>query len=91
MTLASFRLLCAEFRTTPDPVVQAFLDAAAKELNEEEIGAGYDEAHRLLTAHKIAISPFGTNARILNDAGETTYETELNKVMARAVIALAPT
>ena len=91
MILATFKLLCPEFRTTPDPTVQAFLDSAAKELNAAEIGDAYDEAHRLLTAHKIAISPLGTNARTLNDAGETTYETEFNKVMARAVIALLPT
>lgn len=91
MILATFKLLCPEFRTTPDLTVQAFLDLAAKELNVDEIGDAYDEAHRLLTAHKIAISPLGVNARTLNDAGQTTYEVEFEKVLGRSVVALLST
>jgi hypothetical protein len=89
--LAAFRTRYPEFRTAPDPFVQAVLDSAATELNATEIGAPFDEAHGLLTAHKIAISPLGTNSRVLNDAGETTYQVELDRVLARAITALLPT
>jgi hypothetical protein len=71
--------------------VQTVLDLAATELNADEIGAPFDEAHGLLAAHKISISPLGTNSRVLNDAGETTYQVELDRVLARAITALLPT
>lgn len=91
MNLAAFRIRYPEFRTAVDPFVQSVLDSAATELNATEIGAPFDEAHGLLTAHKIAISPLGTNARTLNDKGQTTYQAELERVLARAITALLPT
>lgn len=88
MLLAAFRTRFGEFETATDPQVQAVLDAAASELNATEIGAPYDEAHGLLAAHKLAISPYGRAARMLNDDGKSTYEEEFSKVMARAVPSL---
>jgi hypothetical protein len=32
-------------------------------------------------AHKLAISPFGRNARLVNDTGETTYWSEYKRIM----------
>jgi hypothetical protein len=88
LNLAAFRTRYPEFRTAGDSFVQSVLDQAAAELNAEEIGTPFDEAHGLLTAHKIAISPMGINARTLNDEGQTLYEVEFHKVMGRAVPAL---
>lgn len=88
MTLAAFKARFPEFVTAPDPMVQAVLDAAATELNADEIGAPFDEAHGMLTAHKLAISPFGRAARMLNDDGESTYQHEFNAVMSRAITAI---
>ena len=85
MLLAAFRIRFGEFETAADPLVQACLDAAATELNAAEIGAPFDEAHGLLAAHKLAISPYGRAARMLNDDGKSTYEIEFCAVMARAV------
>lgn len=85
MLLAAFRVRFPEFETAGDPFVQAVLDEVAAELNAAEIGAAYDAAHGLLAAHKIAISPYGVAARMLNEEGKSTYETEFAAVMGRAI------
>jgi hypothetical protein len=69
--------------------MQSWLDRAATELNATAFGVAYDEAHGLLAAHKGAISPFGRNARMLNEHGNSTYEVEFGKVCARAITALS--
>jgi hypothetical protein len=57
MNLATFRVQYPEFKSALDPFVQAFLDAAAREINPTELGEAYDNAHGLLTAHKLASRP----------------------------------
>jgi hypothetical protein len=89
MNLATFRVQYPEFKSALDPFVQAFLDAAAREINPTELGEAYDNAHGLLTAHKLAISPFGKQARMVNEDGRTTYENEYDAVLRRSVLALA--
>lgn len=91
MDYVTFREAYAEFKSAPPEVVLAALRRAATELNPTEIGAPFDEAHGLLTAHKLAISPYGRASRTVNDAGETTYEVEFGKVMRRAITALSVT
>lgn len=88
MILAAFRSRFPEFEEGSDGIVQACLDAAATELNATEIGASFDEAHGLLAAHKLAISPFGRAARMLNDEGKSTYEVEFQNVLSRSVVTL---
>jgi hypothetical protein len=88
MDLATFRVQYPEFKTALDPFVQAFLDAAAREINPTELGEAYDNAHGLLAAHKLAISPFGKQARMVNEDGSTTYEKEYDAVLRRTVLAL---
>lgn len=88
MILSAFKTRFAEFRTADDTFVQAVLDEAATELNAGEIGGPYDAAHGLLAAHKLAISPFGRAARMLNDKGESTYQGEFSAVMSRAITAI---
>lgn len=91
MNLAQFRSRFPEFRTAQDAPVQAALDAAALETNATELGSVYDEAHGLLAAHKLAISPFGTNARMVDESGTTSYERERRAVMARTVVSVVVT
>lgn len=91
MNLAGFRARFPEARTADDDLVNAVLAAAATELNSDEIGAPYDEAHGLLAAHKLALSPFGRMARMLNDEGESTYQVEFHAVMSRAIVAVTTT
>lgn len=89
MDYKTFRDAYAEFVSAPEATVLSALRRAATELNATEIGAPYDEAHGLLTAHKLAISPYGRASRTLNDEGQTTYEVEFGKVMARAITPLS--
>jgi hypothetical protein len=88
VNLAGFRARFPEFKTALDPLVQSVLDAAALETNVEELGNAFDEAHGLLAAHKLAISPFGQSARMVNKDGMTTYESERKAVMTRAIVTL---
>jgi hypothetical protein len=83
--LAAFRARFPEFESAGDTFAQAVLDEAATELDATEIGDAYDAAHGLLAAHKMAISPFGVAARMLNDEGKSTYEGEFSAVLARAI------
>jgi hypothetical protein len=86
--LATFRSRFPEFRTAGDAFVTACLNEAASELNSDELGDSYDGAHGLLAAHKLAVSPFGTNARMVDERGTTAYEREFSNVCKRAIVAV---
>lgn len=88
MNLAAFQARFPEFRTADPAMVQVVLDEAATELNAAEIGAAFDAAHGQLAAHKLAISPFGRAARMLNEKGESTYQAHFADIMARAIVAI---
>lgn len=85
MDLAAFRTRYPEFETAGDSFLQAVLDEAETELNSAEIGDAFNAAHGLLAAHKVAISPYGVAARMLNEEGKSTYENEFSAVMGRAI------
>lgn len=83
MNLAAFRARFPEFATAQDALVNACLTASAAETSSEL--DAYDEAHGLLAAHKLAISPFGGMARL--EAGlKTTYEQERTALLNRTVV-----
>lgn len=62
--LATFRVRHPEFSGTPDEYVQATLDAAADEIDEDVWGSKAAEGHGLLSAHKLALSPYGVDMRL---------------------------
>lgn len=80
VTLASFRVHFPEFDGASDSLVQAKLDEAALALDERVFGARFDEAVRYSAAHRLALSPFGQNARMVAKDGSTTYGTQLDNV-----------
>ena len=73
VTLASFRTRFPEFAETDDAMVQAKLDEVAVALDDRVFGARIDEAVAYLVAHRLALSPFGQNARMVAKDGSTTY------------------
>lgn len=91
MDLTAFRVRFAEFKTTPSAFVQACLDAAALELDATELDTRYTEAHGMLAAHKICVSPYGTNARLEKEPGHTVYSKELEAIFQRTVVPLLVT
>jgi hypothetical protein len=78
--LATFRLRFPEFRTASDAMIQSFADAADKDIAADVYGDKADEARLYLTAHKLAISPFGRNARLVNEDGTTTYWSDYERI-----------
>lgn len=53
----------------------------------DQWGDAREEIVGLETAHRMAISPFGRNAKLASSAGKTTYGTQL-KARRRAAMAL---
>lgn len=96
MTLLGFRRRFAEFEDTADGAVLAALNAAFAETSAEAFGDSFDEAHGLLAAHKLALGPFGTAARMITSTDrngatktQTVYEIELCGVRKRSVLGVS--
>lgn len=75
-TAASFKRHYQEFERIPDDVVLSRLADAATQCDPRVFAARLDEAVGLLAAHKLALSPFGQQARLKSDAGDTVYRQE---------------
>jgi hypothetical protein len=74
MTLATWRISFPEFRGVPDVQVQAFLDAASLEIDTQIWGPTADQGQAYLTAHRLAASPFGQNAKMLTSPLAVGYK-----------------
>lgn len=73
MNLAAFRAAFPEFDTADDALVNAHLDMAEGRVDSEVFGDNYDAAHGYMTAHLLAISPYGNTAKLVAKDGTTTY------------------
>lgn len=62
-----------EFRGVPDAMVNAFLTAAALEIDPQIWGPTGDQGQAYLTAHRLASSPFGQNAKMITSPNATGY------------------
>jgi hypothetical protein len=76
LTLSAFFARFPEFKATDTTLVQAAMNDAALQIDSSVwntlagVGQGY------LTAHRLALSPFGQNARMVaKDGKSTTYKT----------------
>lgn len=69
----TFRARYPEFETVPTLTLQAVLDEARLRLDVNVYGSRLDEAHGYITAHKLASSPMGQGARMVNKDGSTVY------------------
>ena len=80
MLLTDFRVRFPEFGQVDDSLVEAALDEAELELSTTIFRTQFDAAHGALTAHKLALSPYGQAARMVAKDGSTTYEKHFNKL-----------
>jgi hypothetical protein len=88
MALADYSAFSAhfpEFSGVEEPQVQSFLDLAAESVPEDPWGKHQLEGHLYLTAHLLAQSPFGMNARLDNNDGKskddnTTYGARYHRL-----------
>lgn len=78
----SFIELNPEFADASVAQVSAELAAAAVLYTQDVWGALWDQGVRFLTAHRLALSPWGQAARLVAKDGSTTYETHLKKLIA---------
>jgi hypothetical protein len=86
--LDTFRARFPEFGTNaaglPDVMVQPFLDAAALEVDSDVWGGRSDEGVMYLAAHKICLSPFGSEVREkVKDGSGTTYLSEFTRIQTQ--------
>lgn len=97
-SLAMFRVQFPEFNAVSDVLVTTYMGAATLELDTSVWGAlglaggpmtKADQGQMYLAAHKLAISPFGQNAKTLynNKTGykRTTYGAEF-ELLQRGVV-----
>lgn len=80
VTQAAFLASYPEFNPASTELLAAKLAAAELQVDADVWGGKADLAVMLTAAHLLAISPFGQRARLVSDAGKTTYEGELSRM-----------
>lgn len=80
MNLTQFRARFPEFSGVEDTTIEATLAEALLRLNTTIYGKRIDEAQGYLTAHKLALSPYGQAARLAAADGKTTYSIHFKEI-----------
>jgi hypothetical protein len=73
VTVASFLVAFPELAPAGEPLIAAKLAEAARSVNANVWGVKTDDGVSYLAAHLLACSPYGENARLSSDKGESTY------------------
>jgi hypothetical protein len=74
LALSDFQARFPEFQDTPTTMVSAALNDAALQIDSLVWGNLAGVGHGYLTAHRLAMSPFGQQARLVQKDGSTTYQ-----------------
>lgn len=88
MDLATFRTLFPEFTNAPDVFVSAWLAETLPEIDPTIWGTDADSGHGLLTAHRMAVSPFGRNSRLSSEKGESTYGKQFAELETKRAVGI---
>lgn len=83
MNVSDFITQFPEFRTVDLNLVKAMLDAALLEIDVAVWRAKADQGQAYLAAHRLAMSPFGQNARLSAKDGNTTYYTHYKEIRSQ--------
>ena len=81
LSLEQFLDVAPDFKKAGNAFVQGMLDEAAVEISTTAWGNYQNAAHRLLTSRKLALSPFGKNARMVSVEGGTVYDSEYKRLL----------
>ena len=87
MILSDFRAKFPEFVNVSDALIGVNLAEALAELDKNVWnypGPRFDAAHGYLTAHKLALTPYGQAARLdpnKNDGAYSTYQVEFKRLV----------
>lgn len=90
MTKSQFLTRWPEFATA-DVDFPGMIDAALVEASAamgDQWGDLSEQVHGLETAHRLAIGPFGRDAKLSTDDGMTTYGTQLARLRVAAMALL---
>ena len=85
-SLSTFRVRFPEFDAVQDPLVQAALDEADLSIDRDEWKTKADAGQMYLAAHKLALSPYGQQARLVAKDGSSTYEAHYKGLMMSVAI-----
>lgn len=89
MTLAQFRIQFPEFQNAPAEWVQAYLDAAALEIDPDIWGPKADQGQGYLAAHKMALSgPKMMNSKDAVTSYEIHYKALVDQVAKGGAFAI---
>ena len=81
MSPTAFLARYPEFARAGLPLVEAVLGECAARLDVGTWGTLFDAGHGLLTAHTLALSPFGQAARMAPKDGVTTYWRQYDELL----------
>lgn len=90
LTTEQFCIVCPEFANTDRKLIDETVQEAAQELDPCVWGVMLAAGHKYLTAHKLALSPSGSNTRlILPKSGQatTSYMTHFEELVKKLPIA----
>ena len=82
--VAGFLTRFPEFQRVPVPQISAHLGDATLEVNPDLFGVKVDVAIYYLTAHKLATSPWGMTARLVDPELATVYRTHFDNLLAQS-------
>lgn len=80
VTRATFIVRFPEFTSVSEAMWSAHHAAALQETPSETWGDWQDEGVMQLTAHKLAITPYGLNAKLSSKEGESVYGRERKRL-----------
>ena len=80
----SFLARFPEFEPAPRAMIEEALDEGARNVDAQVWGSKTNDGIRWKTAHLLAISPFGQQARLVSKDGSTTYGVRF-AALARSV------
>ena len=84
-TVAGFRAGYPEFSAAENGLVAAKLNEAIRSCDANVWTSRVDDGVYVLTAHLLAMSPFGQNAR-MQSGGTSTYEARYNRMVLEVAL-----
>lgn len=82
VTASAFKTRFPEFQDVADATIDSVIAEADARLSAATWEDSKDVGAMYLTAHLLAVSPAGRNARMVNKDGSTTYGLEFEKLRA---------
>jgi len=80
VSVREFRVEFPEFEETDQAIVQSRINMATRQVNSTVYGGKTNDAIKLLTAHLIAMSPLGEQAKLKKENRGTIYGDQYEEI-----------